>query len=70
MKKTPTRAGGMVLLNAVAVLAAISYGVTLALPGLVDPLVTILGFKRHPSKNTFYSYKALVQADKTLSVTF
>jgi len=60
----------MVLLNAVAVLAAISYGVTLALSGLVDPLVTILGFKRHPSKNMFYSYKALVQADKTLSVTF
>jgi len=60
----------MVLLNAVAVLAAISCGVTLALSGLVDPLVTILGFKRHPSKNMFYSYKALVQADKTLSVTF
>ena len=60
----------MVLLNAVAVLAAISYGVTLDLLGLVDPLVTILGFKMHPSKNTFYSYKVLVQADKTLSVTF
>jgi len=29
-----------------------------------------LRFERNPSKNTFYSYKALVHADKTLSVTF
>lgn len=40
------------------------------LSGNYVPGVTMLGFKRHPSKKMFWSYKALKTADKTLSVTF
>lgn len=39
----PTHAGKIDLDKATAVLKAISYGVTLALSGLVDPAVTIFG---------------------------
>lgn len=39
----PTQAGKIDLDNATAVLKAISYGVILALSGLVDPAVTIFG---------------------------
>jgi hypothetical protein len=69
-KKTPARAGGMVLLRARAVLVAISYSLTLALSALVDPGVTMLGLRRHPSQKMWLSCKALTTAAKTFSVTF
>lgn len=67
---TPTSAGGTVLLKARAVLCAISTAVTLFLSGLVDPGVTMLGFKRHPSRKMLFSLSALNTAANTLSVTF
>lgn len=69
-KVTPTKAGTTVLDKAITVLVAISSAVILALSGLLDPGVTMLGFNKHPSKKIFYYYKALKTADKTLSVTF
>lgn len=52
-KVTPTKAGTAVLDKATTVLVPISSLVTLALSGLVDPGVTMLGLSKHPSKNTF-----------------
>jgi len=52
-KTTPTKAGGTDLDKQVAVLAAISSGVILALSGCLDPGKTIFGFNKHPSKKTF-----------------
>ena len=67
---TPTKAGTTVLLKAMQVLVAISSGVIFGLSGFLDPGVTILGFNKHPSKKMLLSYKALKQADNTLSVAF
>jgi hypothetical protein len=67
---TPTKAGTTVLLKAMQVLVAISWGVVVALLGCLDPGVTILGFKRHPSKKMLLSWRALNVNERTLSVTF
>ena len=67
---TPTRAGGTVLLSAKTVLEAISWDETSLALGLVDPGVTMLGFKRHPSRKMLLSLRALKTAAKTRSVTF
>lgn len=61
-KKIPTQAGKIDLLKATAVLKPISYGVTLALSGLVDPGVTIFGLYNIPSKNKLFSTKAAFTA--------
>lgn len=55
----PVQAGLTDLDRARTVLYPISSGVTVYLCSLVDPGVTILGFKRIPSKNTLLSPKAL-----------
>lgn len=52
-KQTPTKAGTTVLDKAVTVLMAIWSAVTKFLSGNYVPGVTMLGFKRHPSKKMF-----------------
>lgn len=69
-KVTPTKAGTAVLDKATTVLVAISSGVMLGLLAFLDPAVTMLGFKRHPSKKIPWSYKALNTTESTFSVTF
>lgn len=69
-KVTPTKAGTAVLDKATTVLVAIYSAVTLGLSAFLDPGVTMLGFKRHPSKKIPWSYKALNTTDNTFSVTF
>jgi hypothetical protein len=46
----PTHDGNTLLLKAIAVLKAISYGVDLLLSGFLEPGVTIFGFNNIPSK--------------------
>ncbi len=58
LTKIPTQAGKIDLLKATAVLNPISYGVILALSGLVEPGVTIFGLYNIPSKNKLFSTKA------------
>jgi hypothetical protein len=52
-KHTPTKAGTTVLDKAMTVLLAISSLEILALSGLLDPGVTMLGLSKHPSKKIF-----------------
>lgn len=59
---TPTHEGTTDLDKATTVLNPISSAVTVDLFSLVDPGVTILGFKSIPSKNTLLSAKALKTA--------
>jgi len=64
---TPARAGGTVLERTLTVNSAIYYDE--ALVGLVVPLVTIFGLRRHPSRTILLSFKALKTAARTFSVT-
>jgi len=66
--KTPTRAGGIVRERAVTVRIAISAEV--ALVAHLEPGVTMLGFKRHPSQKMLLSERALTTTARTLSVTY
>jgi len=65
----PTMEGTIVLDKATTVLVATASGAIVLYSGLEAPGVTILGFNKHPSKNILLSYKALVTAANTLSLT-
>lgn len=67
LTKTPTKAGGTVLDNAVTVRMAIS--AEEALLAFLEPEVTILGFKRQPSQKILFSERALTTTASTFSVT-
>ncbi len=66
---TPTIAGGMVLLKAIAVALPTSLAVIVALVGCWDPGVTMLGLSKHPSRKTLLSLRALTTLARTFSVT-
>jgi len=51
----PTKAGTTVLDRALQVLTAISLGVILAFSAFLEPAVTMLGLRRHPSKKMLFS---------------
>ena len=58
----------MVLERAVTVRIAISAAV--ALVAFLEPGVTMLGLRRHPSQKMLLAERALTTAARTLSVTF
>ena len=66
--RLPATAAGTVLFRAVTVAAAISWGVYLVVQDW--PAVTIFGFNSVPSRNTWWSFRALYTAARTVSVTF
>lgn len=68
LTKTPTRAGGIVRESAVTVRVAISAAE--ALTTALEPEVTMLGLRKHPSQKMLLSWRALTTAVRTFSVTF